>query len=361
MNPDTTHSSTSYAPPKQAHLVRLGPDAEGKIKKPIDPAWPENPAPHDAVEPDKAGLVAESMDSICIDVDDGGAACRDRVLEALGAPWLLLESSPGRYHLWYRVTKSDKPSVPFNARKVGTADHTEVEFRYGNGCQTRIAAWLKFWRAWHEVGADAKPLRWYQVLDLLEAEQQRFTRSQSPAPRRATQADPDTDTWPEGTRDTALYNASVEHADDPKMLQRLAEKGLRSGLPDEQVQKVQASAAKSDKAQRMRERDRNTPVAYARALADELADKVRYVAGAGYWLRWTGDRWKPDRSGATSHEVHHWCADRAKSTGYKRKEAYWRRFGRDVLAYLAETPALVVVPEDLDTHRDKLGVPGGSG
>ena len=257
---NSTKTLIEYAP-VTAHLVRLREDADGKAKIPIKAAWQDYPAERDLVDIAKVGLIPASIDSICIDVDGGGAAMRDRVIAELGDPWLLLESSPGRFHLWYRASKSTAPRA-FTMRKVSNL----IEFRYAR-CQVRIPDWSRHWLAWREVGAHQDPLHWAQILDLYET-----------LNGEASNDGEVSNEWQEGTRNATLYKESQKAAGDDAKLQELADQAREVGLTDGEIESTQASAARSRIATERLKINRNW---------QGLADALSHIGcGLRYNVRW---------------------------------------------------------------------------
>ena len=162
LNPSRPHLSiVSTSPPPYAHLVRLG-LVNGKYKKAYEDGWQNNSIKHSTAHPERTGVMPVSLSSICIDVDEGGIECRDRILSALGKPWYTVESSPGRFHLYYFV----EPNPKFTNAKAAPA----VEFRYAK-CQMRIVNWSDFWLAYSQADKTAV-VPWPKILAALSAERE---------------------------------------------------------------------------------------------------------------------------------------------------------------------------------------------
>ena len=152
-------STVSDSPPSYAHLVRLE-AVNGKFKKPFENEWTDIPIPHNTAHPERTGVIPASLFSICIDIDNGGAICRDRIVSSLGQPWYSIESSPGRFHLYYHVPNNDN----FTYAKAEDV----VEFRYAK-CQMRIVNWSDFWLHFSEANR-VSAVPWEQIFAVIDAE-----------------------------------------------------------------------------------------------------------------------------------------------------------------------------------------------
>jgi putative DNA primase/helicase len=105
--------------------------------------------------------------------------------------------------------------------------------------------------------------------------------------------------------------------------------------------------------------------AIALEVAGRCGDNWRYVSDTGQWLHWNGTFWELDRRNAIAAPIAAICCENAKrADDAGEDESFVRTLASDnrnraVLSRLSRDQRLVVTHEQLDAHKNLLGIPAG--
>ena len=335
----------------------------GKAKGAIQDEWPDliptntEVSQHLRGKGNKVGIEPASIGCTAIDIDADDeatvAAVEELCVRELGPPDLRVASGTHPHvHLIYRALLDDGNKRNFHVPKLADgAKLGEIICRRSYVIIYDAAAWRGFIQRVLDGEVPDQP---DQAFDFL------------PAPKKHPNGHSPAGLVP-GNRNNEGYRLFQLRAADPEACEEVKRQLSAAGLPDKEIESVYASALNSEVAKKKMKEDAedgitvvHTPAYYAELLLTNanIGKRLAFDKVTGLWHRWDGIRWRPDRTFATLREVSHMCVSTARLGKYKKADAYWGRFARDVLDQLMWH--LTLEPNSMDTHRHLLGTPVGT-